>query len=98
MAHPRSAVNTGEGESRRSGILLDSVRGRRHRHHLHETVLQPALGRAAAWQGGLPKRASPRPPPLRSRRIPLNTATTSAHSRSCWGTVPGGSRCSPSGR
>jgi site-specific recombinase XerD len=51
MARPRSAVYAVEGESRRPGIHLDRVTGQRHRHHLHETVLQPALRHAAVWQG-----------------------------------------------
>jgi hypothetical protein len=61
MARPRSAVYAVEGESRRPGIHLDWVTGQRHRHHLHETVLQRALKHATVWQGGLPKRASPTP-------------------------------------
>jgi len=59
MARPRSAVYAVEGQSRRPGIHLDWVTGQRHRHHLHETVLQRALRHAAVWQRGFPKRASP---------------------------------------
>ena len=59
MARPRSAVYAVEGKSRRPRIHLDWVTGQRHRHHLHETVLQPALRHAAVWQGGLPQARQP---------------------------------------
>jgi len=55
MARPRSVVYAVEGESRRPGIHRDWVTGRRHRHHLPETVLQRALRHAAVWAGGLPQ-------------------------------------------
>jgi hypothetical protein len=65
MAHLRSAVCAGEGESRRPGIHLDWVTGRRHRRHLHKTLLQRALRHAAVWAGGLPTSLpAPHPPPL----------------------------------
>ncbi len=38
-------------------IYTDRVTGQRHRHHLHETVLQRAVGRAVA-NAGIPKKAS----------------------------------------
>ena len=87
MARPRSVVDAVEGESRRPRIDLDWGTGQRHRRHLHETVLQRALRHAPVWQGGLPKRTRPTPFATCSRRIPLRTATTSARSRSCWGTA-----------
>jgi site-specific recombinase XerD len=59
MARPRSAVCAGEGQSRRPGIQLDWATGRRHRRHLHETLLQRALRHAAVWAGGLPQARQP---------------------------------------
>jgi len=56
MAHPRSAVCAGEGESRRPGIDLDWVTGRRH---LQKTLLQRALRHAAIRPGGLPRARPP---------------------------------------
>ena len=59
MARPRSAVFAGDGESRRPGIHLEGVTGRRRRRHLHETVLRHALRHAAIWQGGLHRARQP---------------------------------------
>jgi len=90
MLRRRLVVYAVEGESRRPGSRLDWVTGERHGNHLHESVLQRAFGHATAWQGGLPKRASPTPSATRSRRIPSRPGTTSAGSRSCWATATSG--------
>ncbi len=87
MARPRSAIDAGGGEPRRPGIHLDWVTGQRQRRHVYETALERALRHPAVWQGGLNKRASHTPSATRSRRISSKAATTSARSRSCWGTA-----------
>ena len=83
--HGLSAIGGRRSRGRvqaRPGIHLEWVTGQRHRHHLHETVLRRAFGHAAAWQGGLPRRGSPRSSATRSRRMPSRPGTTSACSRS----------------
>ena len=64
MARPRSVVDAVEGESRRPRIDLDWGTGQRHRHHLHETVLQRALRHAVSGKEVSPSAPGPHPPPL----------------------------------
>jgi site-specific recombinase XerD len=40
-----------------TGIYTDRMTGQRHRHHLHDTVMQRAVYRAV-WEAGLTKPAS----------------------------------------